>query len=110
MAGIPEYLFDIIPQRNDLYNTHLNNSRTDIFKYFFPIYNIRMEQNRQENRTPTTMLSFRNALLIIGQSTPKPIDNIYDLNDLTLQTRLDQLTRQQAKTKDKKIILSYKLI
>ena len=35
------------------------------------------------------MLSFRNALLIIGQCTPKPIDNIYDLNDLTLQTRLD---------------------
>ena len=49
MAGIPEYLFDIIPQRNDLYNTHLNNSRTDIFMYSFFLSTI-LEWNRIDTR------------------------------------------------------------
>ena len=49
MAGIPEYLFDIIPQRNDLYNTHLNNSRTDILKYSFFLSTI-LEWNRIDRR------------------------------------------------------------
>ena len=36
----------------------------------------------------TTMLSFRNALLKIGQPTPKPVCNILDPNGLKLLTRL----------------------
>ena len=34
------------------------------------------------------MLSFRNALLKIGQPTPKPVYNIHDPNGLKLLTRL----------------------
>ena len=51
ITGIPEYLFNIIPQTNQLRNTCLSEdvatfySRTDVFKYsFFSICNIIMEQ------------------------------------------------------------------
>ena len=40
MTGKPEYLLDIIPKTNHLYNTQSEDviafySRTDVFKYFF---------------------------------------------------------------------------
>ena len=49
LIGLPEYLFDLIPQTNHLYSHCLledvmSYNRTDLFKYFFSIYTIRMEQ------------------------------------------------------------------
>ena len=57
-SGLPEYLFDLIPQNNHLYNTRFLEdvttfySRTDAFEYsFFSIYNIRMQQIGEEDKT-----------------------------------------------------------
>ena len=47
-TGVPEYLFDLIPETNHIYNTCSSDnvttfySRTDVYS----IYNIRMEQTR----------------------------------------------------------------
>ena len=94
-TGKPEYLFDIIPKTNHLYNTRLSEdvttfySRTDVFKYsFFPSTILEWNKLDRRIRQSTTMLSFRNALLKIGQPTPKPVCNILDPNGLKLLTRL----------------------
>ena len=57
-SALPEYLFDFIPQNNHLYNTCFLEDvatfcrTTDAFKYsFFSIYNIRMEQIGEEDKT-----------------------------------------------------------
>ena len=64
-------------------------SRTNVFKYSFFSSTI-LEWNKLDRRMQqsTTMLSFRNALLKIGRSTPKPVYNILDPNSLHLLTRL----------------------
>ena len=93
-TGKPEYLFDIIPKTNHLYNTCFSDvttfySRTDVFKYsFFPSTILEWNKLDRRIRQSTTMLSFRNALLKIGRPTPKPVYNILDPNGLKLLTRL----------------------
>ena len=93
LFGREEYLFDIIPQTNHLYNTRFFKdvttfySRTDAFKYsFFP--SIILEWNKIDKRMQqsTTMLSFKIPLLEIGRPTSKPVYNILDPNGLKLMT------------------------
>ena len=94
-TGVPEYLFDLIPQANHLYNTRLSEdvttfySRTDVFKYSFVQSKI-LEWNKLDRtmQQSTIKLSFRNSLLKIGQTTPKPVYNMFDSNGLKLLTRL----------------------
>ena len=67
-TGEPEYLFDIIPKTNHLYNTSLPEDvstfyfRTDVFKYSFFSSEI-LEWNKLDKsiQQSTSMLSFRNA-------------------------------------------------
>ena len=94
-SGLPEYLFDLIPQNNHLQNTHfledvtLFYSRTDAFKYSFSPSTI-LEWNKLERkiRQSSTLLTFRNSLLKIGRPVPKPVYNIHNPNSLKLLTRL----------------------
>ena len=72
-SGLPEYLFDLIPQNNHLYNTHFLedvttfHSRTDAFKYyFFPSTILEWNKLGRKIRQSSTLLTFRNSLLKIG--------------------------------------------
>ena len=72
-TGVPQYLSDLIPQTNHLYNTCATEdattfySRTDAFKYPFFQYTVlewnKLDWNTQQSKT---MLSFRNSLLKTG--------------------------------------------
>ena len=71
--GQPEYLFDIIPKTNHLYNPRLSKdvttfySRTDVFNYsFFPSTIADSNKLDKRIRQSTTMLFFKNALLKVG--------------------------------------------
>ena len=96
-TGKPEYLLDIIPKTNHLYNTRLSEDfttfygRTNVFKMFHSFFPSTIsEWNKRDRRIrqSTTMLAFRNVLLKIGRPTPKPIYNILDPNSLKSLTRL----------------------
>ena len=81
--GVPEYLFDLIPATNHIYNTLSSGNvatfftRTDLYKYSSFPYTIlewnKVDKNIQQS---TTITSFRNFLVKIGQPTPKPVFNI----------------------------------
>ena len=93
LFGREEYLSDIIPQTNHLYNTcslkdvTICCSRTDAFKYsFFPSTILEWNKIDKRMRQSTTMLSFKIPLLEIGRPTPKPVYNILDPNGLKLMT------------------------
>ena len=93
MTGKPEYLFEIIPKTNHLYNTRSEDvtafySRTDVFKYFFFPSTISEWNKLDRIQQSTNMLSFTNASLKIGQPTLKPVHNILDPNGLKSLTRL----------------------
>ena len=72
-TGVPEYLSDLIPQINHLYNTCAADdvttfySRTNAFKYSLFQYTVsewnKLDWNIQQSKT---MLSFRNSLLKTG--------------------------------------------
>ena len=71
-SGLSEYLFDLIPQNNHLYNTHFLEdvttfySRTDVFKYsFFPSTILQWNKLDWKMRQSLTLLTFRNSLLEI---------------------------------------------
>ena len=94
-SGLPEYLFDLIPQNNHLYNTRFLEdvttfySRTDAFKYsFFPSTILEWNKLERKIRQSSTLLSFRNSLLKIGRPVPKPVYNIHNPNSLKLLTKL----------------------
>ena len=94
-SGLPEYLFDLIPQNNHLYNTRSLEdvttfySRTDAFKYsFFPSTILEWNKLERKIRQSSTLLTFRNSLLKIGRPAPKPVYNIHNPNGLKLLTRL----------------------
>ena len=94
-SGLPEYLFDLIPQNNHLYNTRFLEdvttfySRTDAFKYsFFPSTILEWNKLERKIRQSSTLLTFRNSLLKIGRPVPKPVYNIHNPNGLKLLTRL----------------------
>ena len=94
-SGLPEYLFDLIPQNNHLYNTRSLEdvttfySRTDAFKYsFFPSTILEWNKLERKIRQSSTLLSFRNSLLKIGRPVPKPVYNIHNPNSLKLLTKL----------------------
>ena len=95
-TGVPEYLFDLIPETNHIYNnTHSSDnvttfySRTDVYKYSFFPYAIlewkKLDKNIQQSKT---IKSYRNSLLKIGWPTPKPVFNIHNATGLKLLTRL----------------------
>ena len=90
-----EYLFNIIPKTNHLYNTPSSEDvtifyrRMDVFKYYsFPSTILELNKIDRRIRHSTTSLSFKNALLEIGRPTPKRVYNIVDPNSLKLLTRL----------------------
>ena len=94
-SGLPEYLFDLIPQNNHLYNTRSLEdvttfySRTDAFKYsFFPSTILEWNKLERKIRQSSTLLTFRNSLLKIGRPVPKPVYNIHNPNGINLLTRL----------------------
>ena len=94
-SGLPEYLFDLIPQNNHLYNTRFLEdvttfySRTDAFKYsFFPSTILEWNKLERKIRQSSTLLTFRNSLLKIGRPVPKPVYNIHNPNGINLLTRL----------------------
>ena len=83
-SGLPEYLFDFIPQSNHLCNTHFLEdvttfySRTDAFKYsFFPSTILECNKLERKIRQSSTLLTFRNFLL------KKRLANLY-LNQFTI--------------------------
>ena len=82
-SGLPEYLFDLIPKNNHLYNTRFLEdfttfySRTDVLKYsFFPSTMLEWKKLDRKIRQSSTLLTFRNFLSKIGQTAPKPVYNI----------------------------------
>ena len=93
-SGLPEYLFDLIPQNNHLYNTRFLEdftfySRTDAFKYaFFPSTILEWNKLDRKIRQSSNLLTFRNYLLKIVRPAPKPVYNIHNPNGLKLLTRL----------------------
>ena len=93
--GLPEYLFNMIPQSNHKYNTRSIEDiatiycRTDVFKYsYFP--NTILEWNKlyMQIRRSESFLFFKNSLLKIGQPTAKPTYNIHNPIGLKFLTRL----------------------
>ena len=83
-SGLPEYLFDFIPQNNHLCNTHFLEdvttfySRADAFKYsFFPSTILEWNKLERKIRQSSTLLTFRNFLL------KKRLANLY-LNQFTI--------------------------
>ena len=93
--GLPEYLFNMIPQSNHKYNTRSIEDiatiycRTDVFKYsYFP--NTILEWNKlyMQIRRSGSFLFFKNSLLKTGQPTAKPTYNIHNPIGLKFLTRL----------------------
>ena len=93
-TGVPDYLFDFIPETNHIYNTGLSDkvttfySRTDVYKYFFFPYKLlewnKVDKNIQQSKT---IKSFRYSLLKISQPIPKPVYNIHKPTGLKLLTK-----------------------
>ena len=93
--GLPEYLFDLIPQNNHQYNTHTTEDirtfycRTDIFKYsYFPVTIMEWNKTDVKLRKSESLPYFRNALLKVGRPTDKPVHNNHNPIGLKLLTRL----------------------
>ena len=84
-TGLPEHLFNMIPQSNHSYNTRSGEDvttfycRTYIFRYFYFPYTI-LEWNKldMQIRKSELFLSFKNSLLKIGWPTAKPTYNIHN--------------------------------
>ena len=94
-TGLPEYLLNMIPQRNHRYNTPSSEDvttsyyRTDVFKYSYFVYTI-LEWNKldMQIRRSESFLPFKNSLLKIDQPTAKPTYNIHNPVGLKFLTRL----------------------
>ena len=93
--GLPEYLFNLIPQSNHQYNTRTTEDiitfycRTDIFKYsFFPATIMEWNKLDVKLRKFDSLPYFRNALLNVGRPTAKPVYKIHNPIGLKLLTRL----------------------
>ena len=94
-SGLPEYLFDLIPQNNHLYNnrfledvrTFYSKTNPFIYSFFSPTI---LEWNKLDKkiRQSSTLPTFRNSLLKIGRPAPKPVYNIHNPNGLKLLTRM----------------------
>ena len=95
LTGVPEYLFNFIPETNHIYNTCSSDNvikfyrRADVYKYSFFPYTIlewnKLDRNIQQSNT---IMSIRNSLLKIGWHTLKPVYNNYNPTVLKLLTRL----------------------
>ena len=78
-TGVPEYLFDLIPETNHIYNTCSSDNvttfyfRTDVYKYSFFPYTIlewnKLDESIQQSKT---IKSFRNYKRLAG-----PIQNLF---------------------------------
>ena len=95
-SGLPLYLSKYIPEGNHSYNTQLNevglntyHCRTDVFKYSFFPYAI-SEWNKLDLQIPkaSSLLSFKNALLKLGQPVPNLYFNKHNPVGLKVLTRL----------------------
>ena len=94
-TGLPEYLFNMMSQSNQRYNTRSSEDfttfycRTDVFKYSYFPYTI-LEWNKLDIqiRGSESFLSFKNSLLKIGQPTAKPTYNIQNPISWKFLTRL----------------------
>ena len=93
--GLPEYLFNLLPQSNHQYNTQTTEDiitfycRTDIFKYsVFPATLMEWNKLDVKLRKSESLPYFRNALLKVGRLTAEPVYNIHNPIDLKLLTRL----------------------
>ena len=79
-TGVPEYLFDLIPETNHIYNnTHSSDnvttfySRTDVYKYsFFPFTILEWNKLDESIQQSKTIKSFRNYKRLAG-----PIQNLF---------------------------------
>ena len=95
-TGLPLYLYDLISKSSHMSNTRsvedvaMLYSRTDIFKYsFFPSTISEWKKLDFKIRQSKTLLTFRNALIKIGRTIPKPIYNVHNNPaGLKLLTRL----------------------
>ena len=91
-TGLPEYLFNMIPQSNHQYSTR---SFEDVatfcyrFKYsYFPHTILEWNKLNMQIRRTESFLSFKNSLLKIGGPTAKPTCNIHNLIGLKFLARL----------------------
>ena len=78
-TGVPEYLFDLIPETNHIYNTCSSDnvttfcSRTDVYKYsFFPFTILEWNKLDESIQQSKTIKSFRNYKRLAG-----PIQNLF---------------------------------
>ena len=76
-TGVPEYLFDLIPETNHINNTCSSDivttfySRADVYKYsFFPYTILEWKKLDKYIQQFQTIMSFRNCLWRIGWPTP----------------------------------------
>ena len=94
-TGLPEYLFNMIPQNNHRYNIQpiaevaTSYCKTDVFKYsYFPHTILEWNQLDMQIRRPEYLLSFKKFLLEMGRPTDKPTFNIYQATGLKFLTSL----------------------
>ena len=94
-TGLPEYLFNTIPQSNHQYNTRSIEDvttfycRIDAFKYsYFPHTILEWNKLDMQIRRSESFLSFKNSLLKIGRPTAKLIYKIHNPIGLKFLTRL----------------------
>ena len=83
-TGLPQYLFDLIPQNNNIYNTRNTRKfgafhcRTDFFKNSFFPYTLG-EWNKLDTKTcnSNSFLAFRKIILKLIRPSPNPIFGIH---------------------------------
>ena len=93
-TGLPEYLFNMIPQSNHQCNTGSNEDvttfycRTDAFKYSYLPFTI-LEWNKPDMQIKRSnfFLPFKNYLLKTSQTTIKPTYSIHNRIVLKFLTR-----------------------
>ena len=84
-TGLPEYLFNMIPQSNHQYNTQ---SIEDVAIFYCRTDVLELNKLDMQIRRSESFLSFKNSLLKIGRPTAKPTYNIHNPIGLKFLTRL----------------------
>ena len=84
-TGLPEYLFNMIPQSNHQYNTQ---SIEDVAIFYCRTDVLELNKLDMQIRRSESFLSFKNSLLKIGRPTAKPTYKIPDPIRLKFLTRL----------------------
>ena len=84
-TGLPEYLFNMIPQSNHQYNTQ---SIEDVAIFYCRTDVLELNKLDMQIRRSESFLSFKNSLLKIGRPIAKPTYNIHNPIGLKFLTRL----------------------